>query len=398
MFRAPLAPLVYVSGLGSLLLLDLIITAVFEGSVISDWGGLRSVIGIAGIFCLVGLDQVLVRSPQSSKKILKAIFVQVPILAVIIGWGFSYFGFVKNWFLGGVIAAGSAMTLVFFQYFRSFSLNLKSQLSQQGWKIFALLTVLLFLALDFQIELGAVVAVSIWLSILLCLFFYIKSLPENMMAQNAESLSDLYQIGIRFMVTSLMLALTVYAEQLVVNHYGGHQNGALYFTHATYFLFPASILNGYLAFLIGPWVRDNHDRFLGILKKRWPLIVAFSAFFALFVFSAGSFFWSVIGPSVGVPDTILQIVFMVSVVARTLYTLPGGYLGVFGMPGDHNILIVGQLVIFATVLALFFFFKEVEGVLIVYLVSILSALNWVMRTALSFSMVSVIARRKNAKS
>jgi len=71
--------------------------------------------------------------------------------------------------------------------------------------------------------------------------------PSKMRPQNPEERGALYQIGARFMASSLLLSLSIYAEQLVVNSFGTTNEAAIYFTHATYFLFPISLANGYFA-------------------------------------------------------------------------------------------------------------------------------------------------------
>lgn len=385
----------YLLGLGSLLFSDLLVTGFFSEEEIALWAETRSVIAISGVLCLVGLDQVLVRSPRSSSSLLRILAIQVPLLAVIVGSFFRYMGFLDSLWAAVGIAMGSAASLALFQYFRSHRLNMASQFAQQGWKVMALAAVAWMLLSDRVLPLGGLVAVLLVFSVLLSSLLLLRFPPSRVFRQNPESASALYQIGSRFMVTSLMLALAVYAEQLVVNALGSANEAALYFTHATYFLFPASVLNGYLAFVIGPWVRDNHDRFVGLLAGKWAFILLLAVAYAAIVGVVGRLLWAVVGPSVGEPDILLQLAFLLSVVARTLYTLPGGYIGVFGRPKEHDLLILGQVMILLFVVALFFVLWDSDLLALVYVVALLSGLNWVLRTTLGFTITGVIARRQN---
>ncbi|WP_372921946.1 hypothetical protein, partial [Roseovarius sp.] len=56
----------YAAGLTSLLLADILSTNYLTPAGIADWALFRSLVGISAVLPLTGLDQVLVRSPQSS--------------------------------------------------------------------------------------------------------------------------------------------------------------------------------------------------------------------------------------------------------------------------------------------------------------------------------------------
>lgn len=392
-----LAPIgLYIFGLAALLQCDILVTKSFSAEKIANWAEIRSLIGICGVFCLVGLDQVLIRSPQSSARLLKLLAVQVPLLAIIVGGVVYWMGFLGSWPIATLLAAGIAGSLVFFQYYRSHGFRLLSQMAQQGWKILALGIVLLLVLTGADIPLDALMIGALLVSTGSVALIALYLPPSKMRDQEPEPTGDLYAIGSRFMVTSLLLSLALYAEQLVVNGLGGAEDGAKYFTHATYFLFPITLVNGYFAFLIGPWVRENHARFVDLFHNRaWTIgLAAFG--YAAIVHLIGWMCWKLIAPSIGDPDPVLRAVFYVTCVARSIYVLPSGYIGVFGKPRQHDKMIVWLLVIFALVIGFFFALDKGLGISLVYAVAIASSANWLSRTAMTLWLTNHIIRSRVA--
>ncbi|MBK6618515.1 MAG: hypothetical protein IT528_07525 [Nitrosomonas sp.] len=385
---------IYLSGLASLLLADVLITKALSAESIARWAEVRALVGISGVVCLVGLEQVLVRSRQSSSLLLRLIALQVPVLALGVGTLVWWLGFLGHWATAVLLAMASAGTMTFLQYFRSHHQRFPAQIAEQGWKILVFIAILLFILTDTQLPLDTLVVAIMLMMVILSAIMLWRLPPSHLFPQAPEPRSTLYAIGIRFMVTSLLLALAVYAEQLVVNGLGTAEEGASYFTHATFFLFPISLANGYLAFLIGPWVRDNHDQFMSFLRSRGWLIGFGAVAYAAVVHGIGWVGWTIVSPAAGESDPILRVVFFLVCIARTLYTFPSAYVGVFGQPHQHDLLIMGQLVILVAVAVGFFFMYQGSIVQLVYIVAIMSAANWVLRTALGFGVLNVIAKSR----
>lgn len=384
----------YLIGIGALLLVDVLATKAFPPEAIARWAEVRALVGISGVICLVGLEQVLVRSRQSSARLLSLIGVQVPLLGLGVGSAIWWFGYLGYWLTGVLLAIGSGMTMAFVQYFRSHHQRLLAQISEQGWKITVFAVVVGLVASGARAPLDEVAVASMFLVLAVSGAMLLRHPPGSLYPQTPEPLRVLYAIGVRFWVSSLMLALAVYAEQLVVNGFGSAQQGALYFTHATFFLFPISVVNGYLAFLIGPWARDNHDRFLVLLRRHAWALVAVATLYAVAANLVGVAAWRLIGPSVGDPDPLLRGIFLVSCIARTLYTFPSAYVGVFGKPRQHDRLIAGQVAILLAVAAAFSAAYRGNAAELVHIVAALSAANWVLRTALGYGVTNVVARSR----
>lgn len=384
---------IYGLGLSSLLLCDLIISRFFDLHVVAEWALFRSLVGSVALIPLIGLDQVLVRSPENSTQLFRLLALQVPFLSVLVGACLAYWDVLPNVWMGTALAAGSAASLALFQFFRSHHRQALSQFAQQGWKIAVLLAVLLALSTGWVPNLILLGIVLLLVCDAVTVAFVMKAPPWKMRTQVEAPVSVHYAIGLRFMVTALLLSLSVYAEQLVVNRLGTVAESALYFTAATYFLFPMSFVNGYLAFQIGPWVRDRHDLFLSMLRSRWWQILLASSAYAVVMNVLGYALWHVVGPSVGAVDTGLQMLLLLTGIARTLYLLPSGYLGVFGRPRQHDVLIAFQLVCFAISIGTFIALQRLSFDL-VHSVAAASAVNWVCRTLAGFIMTAVVANSR----
>lgn len=384
--------LLYLFGTFALLLCDLLVTRHLPAEQIALWAEARSLIGILGVLAAAGLDLVMVRSPQSSGRLLRLGLVQVPLLAVPVALAAHGLGYFTSPASAAVLVAGSAWGLILAQYFRAHHHFMASQLVQQGWKIGALVALGLVLypvalpSLDWILGLLLLVTAAMGgLSLL-------RLPPSRLYSQNPDPVGSLYAIGMRFMVTSLILALAVYGEQLLVNGLGSVHAAAVYFMHATYFLFPISVLNGYLAFRIGPWLRHNHDFGLHLLRRHALAMMLGVLIYAGGMHAIGVVTWMVVVPAAGAPDPVLQAVLLVSALARTVYTIPSAYNGIFGRPRQHDVLIAAQIALLLILGVVVFAFRDAGAV--IYLIAIVGALNWVLRTGIGFAVMRLIANDK----
>lgn len=390
---------VYISGLGSLLLCDVLVTAKLTESDISVWAELRSLIGISGVLCLLGLEQVFVRSPASSARLFKLLLIQVPVLSAILGVTIWWLGFLEYWYVAVLIVFCAGSSGALFQYYRSHHMQLASQLSQQLWKILSLIGLISLVVYDIDLDIDLMVIGAMLLSIVLVGGLVVKYYPDSLVLRDPDHISTLYSIGLRFAVTGLLLSLAIYGEQLLVIRLGGSESGALYFTHATYFIFPASVVSGYFSFVIGPWARDNHDRYVELLSSKYIIIIIGALIYSALISLVGWIGWQVVDPTLGAPDYLLQGLFFLICFFRTLYIWPGAYAGIFGRPRQHDVLISGQVSALILSLLLFYSFYTNDVMLLVYSVAIASIVNWALRVAAASIVTGLIAksRRKYEK-
>ena len=384
----------YGTGLVALYLADLLITSSFSGETISAWAEIRALIGLSGILCLVGLDLVIMRSPQSSARLLRLLAIQVPLLAFPVALVVHGLGYLESYLQAYLLAIASAGTIALYQYFRSHHQRTLAQLTQQGWRIVILgILVALVLAPE-AIAIGTAVVAVMLVGVALAVSFAFIKRPSQFCVQDPEPISALYRIGARFMVTSSLLALAVYAEQLLVIQVGTTEDSARYFTHATFFLFPISVLNGYAGFLLGPWVRDNHDRFIAVLRRWWPMVICGLMGVVLVLNGIGHAGWWIMSPSVGNPSVGLSLIFAACGVMNSLYQIPSAYNGVFAQPKHHDALIIAQLVALGCAFGVFVLCKLFFVAPVVISVAMASLVNWTLRAGSGMLIVVLIARNR----
>lgn len=387
----------YALGLIALFFSDILVTAFLTAEEIVEWAEIRSLVGISGLFCLIGLEMVFIRSPQSSARLMARLKVQIPLLAAPVGIVVHWLGYLDGYLQAYLMAVGSAGTIALYQYYRSHHLRSMAQLTQQGWRMAVFFLVLYLIWRPGSVPLGQAVVFLLVLVLALSAIAVLRFPPSRLHRQEPVPMGDMYRIGWRFMVTSVFLALSVYAEQLVIQRFGTTDEAALYFSHAAYFLFPAGVVNGYLGFLLGPWVRENHDRFIGILSNRWALIFGAVAVYAALLHGVGLVAWSIMAPGVGDPDTILRLVFLLTSMAITLYQFPSAYNGVFAQTRHHDVLILAQ--VFALASACVVFWALLRGLQVMPIISVAAGAltNWVLRTSLGLAVLSVVSSARRGR-
>ena len=387
----------YCIGLGSLLLTDMLVSASLTEMEIESWANFRSLTGIVSVLPVVGLDQVLFRNPESSAQLLRILLVQIPVVSLCVGIVIFWLGLVTDWWVGAALAVGSASCLVCFQYYRALNRKLLSQLAHQGWKFVVLVVIGSVVITQTQTDI-MLIGVTILFVVGITMVVTIAHSPPSRYYSTATQtrVTEHYAIGIRFLITSLLLALSIYAEQLVVIRFATEFDAAKYFSSAVYFLFIPIFLNGYLAFLLGPWLRDRHDIFIRLLKRRIYFIIVGLAIYAVAMNLVGWALWQMISPSVGEVDFGLQVLFLLISYVRSLYLLPSGYIGLFGERRDHTRLILMQCVVIVPVICLYYFLTFL-GMDIVYAVASASALNWTLRTFAGYFTIKLVAVQRSQK-
>ncbi len=392
---SPLALLIYLLGTSALIALDIAVSKFLSAAGIETWATIRSLIGLSGFVCLIGLDQMIVRSRQSSFLICRLVAVQVPLLSIIVGTLIWWLEFMSNWSYSILLVAGSSATMFFQQYFRSNHLRVRAQVAEQGWKVVTLCIVSGSVIWNIQIMIDLAFITAIIGMIAVSSLSLLQSPPNKLFAQSPEPVSSLYAYGFRFMLSSILLALALYGEQLVVSGLGTSEESATYFTHAVFFLFPISIANGYFAFLIAPWLRDNHEKFLLIVSKYNWLIGFCALVYAISIHCIGLFAWMLIDPTGETSNVTLQFVFFCMCVARTIYTIPSAYIGIFGDKKRHDYLILCQLVVLCLVAGTFYGLYKTEVAQLIYIVAILSMTNVFLRTLLSLRIMQLLSQNRS---
>lgn len=375
----------YIAGLGSLLVADLLVTTFLPDQQVAQWAAIRSFIGISSVLCLVGLDQVLVRTPESSFRILGLLLIQIPLISSVIAFSYRFYDSETNSVLVFLVSVGTAGSLALFQFFRTHGKRFAAQWSQQAWKI--------MVGVYFTITVLQGRTISIWhavtfvtiLGLVLSMIPLRSKLPEQ--KHEPKSYGWIYSIGFRSLTTSLLLVLSIYAEQFVVGSETDVSQAAYYFAHTTYFLLPASVLNGYLAFTFIPWLRQNKELYQhhkSTHALRWiALLVVYSVALSVVGYVA----WKLMRGDGNPPSLPIQIAMLVSSTARSAYTLPSGFVGAFGGAKTFDAWIIFQTISFGLAIVVYWLLSRQFHLDVIIAISIASTFNWVTRMVVGFSLV-----------
>lgn len=388
------ALILYAIGLLAYFLCDVLVTSFMMPEQVVQWAQVRSLIGLSGIVCLIGLESVLIRSPQSSSRLLRRLLIQIPLLALPVAAVVHEIGYLESYAQAYFLAIGSAGTIALYQYYRSHHLRSMAQLTQQGWRIAAFFLVLFLIWQPETLPLGASVVWLLVLGLGISVLLFTRFPPSRLHPQDPEPMGDMYRIGVRFLVTSTFLGLAIYAEQLVIQAVGTIDDAARYFSHATYLLFPMGLVNGYLGFVLGPWVRDNHDRFIETLARRWHVILLIVLLYAILLHGVGLGAWWIMAPSVGEPDLGLRLTFLLTSIVITLYQLPSAYNGVFAQTRHHDALILAQVFALMCAFAVFWVLLRKLDVEPTLSVAAGAMTNWLLRTGFGMAVLFMISRHR----
>lgn len=371
----------YALGLMSLFAADLVVANRFPAEEVALWAETRSLLGVASVACLLGLDLVFVRAPASSARLLRMLALQLPVMALVVAFSAWSLGFLTSLWSALLLTLAGGWSVVFYQYLRATNHLAWSQACYQLWKIVALVWIVAIAGSpDPGLRLDWVIALSVLATVALGLVGLIRHRPATFRPQTPEPVSDLYAIGSRFWVTSTLLALSVYGEQLLVNHFDQPAAGGRYFAHLTYFVFPASFGAGYLGFVLAPWLRDHRTTFVRLMRSHWGWALAAVVVYAVVLNAIGLLGWSVMRPLDEDPSAFLQVVFLFVCIGRTLYLVPSAFIGVHGSLQDHNLIIGGYVVSMALAVAVIALLRVTFALPLSYCVAVGALTNWVGRT------------------
>jgi len=380
---------IYGSGLLALIITDIFISTTMPPEAISEWARIRSVVGIAASICLIGFDSVILRLPHATRKILLILAVQIPVLGLGLGYLTYQLGALPSFWASVGFCISISVITTGFQYFKTFNKRCLAQLVFQVWKVAILITVLgcAFLSVEVRLTQSPSLAITSLAMILFAagvvavVFF---DLRQTAMRHRFESTGILYGFGLKYMVSTLLLALALYAEQLLVAQLGTVAQSANYFIHATYFLFPITLVGGYATFILGPWIRRNFAQFQHNMRFRKIYILLVSGLIAWLCNRLGLACWYLVSPTEAPPDENLQIIFFCVSVMRMMYTIPSAYLSVNGSRQQHNTFIMGQILSTIAIIAIFILAYPSDAVSLPVLVGCLSMLNWTLRNLAAY--------------
>ena len=258
-FRLPLIISFIVYGLGILCMFvaDLYVVANYSPEEVANWAFYKSALFILGAFCLLGLDQVIIRHPDKAKNItLRFIGTSLAVTAALSAICFTYED----------IPVAPAMliicTLLFSYvtfisaYFRAKNKLVEAQIATNGWKPIAfLLMVTAFGGVDSWFLFSLSTTLIVFLPLLL-----LRKYKDNYKSQQVAE-QNYSQLGGFFLLHSLTLVIAVHGEQFIITLLGNKEVAFVVFSHFVIFTPIAISANGFLGFYLAPKIRrmDSFD-------------------------------------------------------------------------------------------------------------------------------------------
>lgn len=391
---------IYFLGLGALLGIDLIVARTEPEAVIASWAAFKSAVFVGGALCLLGLDQALVRNPNSARRILGFVAVQILVIAALATavYATAVAGFSDRIVVLYAAIALFAASILGGAYFRArFEIPI-ALLSVHLWKIIAMAVIVMALLAgvprSYQEIVAAALAVGVAIPLLVRYRFPaepIKHAPDT-----ETGLADFYRIGMRFCASGLLLNLSLYLDQLLLNYFGEIGASAAYFRHVTLFLLPLVAANGFLGFIAGPYIRQQGPAFDTILRRYWPALILVSAIASLSVLAIGWHAFPWIYPN-ATPDLYLAAIISVVGFQRFLLIVSSAYLGVHASRQHLDRFVLGSAIGVAAIVPVYLTLHGF-GMPAAYAIALAAALNWAARLTTSSVITWNIMRARNPSS
>ncbi len=382
-FRVASVPFaIYFLGLLGIALFDLFAARSLSVSQAASWAYLKSSIFTAAGFCIFGLDQVLVRRPDAFRTLGPLVLIQIALIAIPVSWGIaarSHSSF-SVWEMASLLFFTTAL-VAFSAMFRGAKQFAQGQLALNGWKFFFLLFGAGTFYLTGTISLYDSLLGSILVALLIGLAgeratrrtaaFYARSKPMPV--------REAYKEGSYFFLFSATLAFSVNGEQLVLGWLGDEHGAAALLAHFSVFTPMLIFLNGFLGYLVQPYMRDMKQLSVATAQRLFLLIVSGSLLLLILSLGVGSLAFTVLFDGKYALDPVLTGLVLGVGFLRSIYLFPSSLLGMRGSRGELTAFLGLQilgLIGFAFVIVLSQRWSPLGGAAVVLAASVL---NWTLR-------------------
>lgn len=375
-----LPPLVYAIGLTSFFAFDILVARYDTDAGIAAWATLKGTLFIGGTLCLLGLDQALVRNPNSAMKIVKILAVQILVLSAVITGIFYSLALVTSPLWYSLATALFAASILGGAFYRARMELLPALLNVHSWKFIAIILVFIALQSGENVNYLFYITLALLVGVMSATLVGI-ALPKERISHAEDTEKDLfsfYKIGIRFFASAFLLNLSLHLEQLTLNYFDQTEVSATYFRYVTLFLLPLVAANGFLGFIIGPYIRKHQYKFDQLIGKYWPAVPAISIVMATGSLLVGSFIFPYLFPKAASLDWSLVI--LISLIGFTRFNLifSSGYLGVHATGRQLDQYILLSALGIALMIIIFILLQKL-GVHPAHSMAFASLCNWLVR-------------------
>lgn len=387
---------IYAFGTSSLLVSDFIVSGFSSKNDIAAWAQFRATLGLSAILCLIGLDQMMMRTPASSRRLFGVATIQVPFVAALLSAALSTIYDNLSIFSALAIALSAATIMLISQFHRSCGRLVAAQFFDQAWKVACFAGLIIVALFNLEVEAARIAVYMLIIGAILSavgLSPYLRDFREN---PDTMPMGEIYRHSIRYFMMSVNLAAATYLEIIILSAASDPETVAHYFSHYTYFVLPFVGIVGFFAFIAGPWIRDNEKTFLIFLRKYFPMLLVIVLIFVGGFGALGVALWNFSPPLNASIDPALFIAFLFVVFFRTIYVIPSAYVGVFGVRSEHDTLILLQVGSLGFALIVGFVSFDL-GASSQHAIAFAGGVNWCLRTSAGVLMIGKISRHRSAK-
>lgn len=370
----------YVGGLLSLFVIDLLISRFGTVEQISQWAYLRSSVMLMAFFALVGADQSLIRnSEEVGSTTIPTVVALAAALGALGSWLLSSMRDDLQFHQIFLFVMAVSISMLVASYYRLEAYLIRSQLSANLWKYLLLIAVLIAYFFHDKVEL---LNFLLMVSLVVLIFNGVAALGVALKycrrAHVNSSLKDFYKDGARFLLMGGTLNLSVNIEQVLLAQVREAGAGAEVFSYITSFGAVFVLANGFYGFLLGPYIKKN----------KAAVLVGFRRFIMTNMLAACVLGFVAIWVGIQLYAYLYQgkFVFRYEVAALTvlifmlrfLYVVPSSFIGFAGSEVLFNKYLLANI---ASLLMFVIFFYVLVSVLGDPVLSVLlaSLMNWVIR-------------------
>lgn len=375
-----LTVVIYLSGMLSFFLVDFIIARYETTEAIANWASIKSVVMIGGTLVLFGMDQVMVRLPHQASSILKRSYLQIIIAVLIYGLIISSIGLLSEglWLLFAVFLL--ALSILFFGFYRSRFLLLPAQIVTNGWKPFFLLVLTLSFTFEIPRNYSIIFIVALSISLLVAQLLNKKNNELSTIEKHElETIKGQYSLGVRFFISLMSLNLSLYLEQILLNTGSHIEASTIYFSHFAIILPLMMVFNGYIGFILGPYIRKDIAKFDLFLEKYWWVFSLVALCLGALSFLLSMYFYSFLLNDKDEFIISLGLIVTSIGILRIIYILPSSYLGVVASKQVLDRFIIMNMIGIGVLVGGFYFFYYLTSNAL-YSIAYASLLNWVIRS------------------
>jgi O-antigen/teichoic acid export membrane protein len=378
----------FLSGVGALYIADLIISRHDDPNLVASWMSLKAFMMIASTAAVFGMDQLIVREPGAARLLVRAVVVNVVLVAVVAALLGLYLGLVPSWYVGAAVVAGFALSNVSFHFLRSNLRLAEAYVAHGTWRVLFLAGVVLFLG-SVVSDAGLILVGAFILGggvIAAVLLRPAKAAKLTSPHDDIKTVWDAYKIGGTYFLAAISLAIASYGENLVIRQIGTAEEAARYFQALVLFLLPGVMANQYLSAIIGPYIREQEARVLGLLR-RYAVLAGLSILILLWpMLVVGGYVleWLVHG-QIRTPLVLAALLSLTSCI-RLVYILPSSFVG---MLADRKELLRASLAFLgcALLLPVLSVLFHAAGVTAMIAVAVASLVNWTLRCLVGAGLV-----------